>query len=85
MNSPQDLHKKVSQLIATIAQIPLTPDKFDQDLHLDSLALLEVLVGLEKEFGIKVDEAELDPLKNFRSVESISDFVFGSIQSGDTS
>ncbi|GMQ87300.1 MAG: hypothetical protein BMS9Abin08_0500 [Gammaproteobacteria bacterium] len=47
------------------------------------MALLELLVGLEKESGIQVDEAELDPLKNFRSVQSIAAFVFGSMQSGD--
>jgi len=82
MKNPQDLQEKVSQLVTTITQIPLTADKLDQDLHLDSMALLELLVGLEKEFGIQVDEAELDPLKNFRSVESIAEFVFGSMQSG---
>ena len=85
LKSPQDLHEKVSQLVATTTQIQLIPDKLDQDLHLDSMALLELLVGLEKEFGIQIDEAELDPLKNFRSVESISEFVFTNLQSGEAS
>jgi acyl carrier protein len=85
MKSPQDLQEKVLQLVATSAQIALTEDQLDQDLHLDSMALLELLVGLEKEFGIQVDEAELDPLKDFRSVESISAFVFGSLQAGGAS
>jgi len=85
MKSLQDLCKKGSQLVTTTAQIPLTPDKLDQDPHFDSMALLELLVGLEKEFGIQIDEAELYPLKNFRSVESISEFVFANLQSGEAS
>ena len=85
MKSPQDLQEKVLQLVATSAQITLTEDQLAQDLHLDSMALLELLVGLEKEFGIQIDEAELYPLKNFRSVESISEFVFANLQSGEAS
>lgn len=82
MKSPQDLQERVLQLVATSAQIALTEDLPDQDLRPDSMALLELPVGLEKGFGIQVDEAELDPLKNFRSVESLSAFVFGSPQAG---
>ena len=85
MKSPQDLKEKVSQLVGTTVQIPLAADNLDQDLHLDSIAILELLVVLEKEFGIHVDEAQVEPMKNFRSVETISEFVFENLKSGDGS
>ena len=85
MEGPQNTLEKVMQLVATTAQIVLTPKELDQDLHLDSIVLLELLVGLEKEFGIQIDEAELDPLKNFRSVEEISELVIGKLHSRNTS
>ncbi len=41
---------------------------------LDSLTLVELMAGLEEEFGVKIsfDEIELD---NFRSVNRIAEFV----------
>ncbi len=41
---------------------------------LDSLSLVELMAGLEEEFGVKIsfDEIELD---NFRSVARIAEFV----------
>lgn len=85
MKSPQDLKEKIFRLVGTTVQISLTADNLDQDLHLDSMAVLELLVVLEKEFGIQVDEAQLDPTKTFRSVETISEFVFENVKSGDGS
>lgn len=85
MKSLQDLKEKIFQLLGTTVQISLTADNLDQDLHLDSMAVLELLVVLEKEFGIQVDEAQLDPTKTFRSVETISEFVFENVKSGDGS
>lgn len=41
---------------------------------LDSLTLVELIVGLEEEFGIKIPFDEVD-LENFRSVSRIAEFV----------
>jgi acyl carrier protein len=41
---------------------------------LDSLSLVEMMTGLEEEFGIKISFDEID-LDNFRSVARIAEFV----------
>ncbi len=41
---------------------------------LDSLALVELLLGLEEEFGVEVPLAELE-IESFRSVRSIAAYV----------
>jgi acyl carrier protein len=84
MNRPQDLEQRVSQLVGATVQIPLTAENYDQDLHLDSMAILELIVGLEKEFGIQVDEAKMDLLNDFRSVATISQFVLESLNSKES-
>jgi acyl carrier protein len=43
---------------------------------LDSLGLVDLLVHLEREFGLVVSLADLD-LAQFRSLESIAEFVAG--------
>jgi acyl carrier protein len=43
---------------------------------LDSLGLVDLLVHLEREFGVVVSLADLD-LAQFRSLESIAEFVAG--------
>ena len=41
---------------------------------LDSLGLVELLLGLEEEFGIDIEAADLE-LDRFRSIASIASFV----------
>jgi acyl carrier protein len=59
-------------------RVHVEPPSADTDLMesglLDSLTLVELIVGLEEEFEIKIpfEEVELD---NFRSVERIAGFV----------
>ena len=59
-------------------RIHVEAPSFDTDLMesglLDSLTLVELMTGLEEEFGVQIsfDEIELD---NFRSVNKISEFV----------
>ena len=49
----------------------ILPDAhFIADLELDSLASLEVLVRLEKEFGIRIPEQDLKLLTSLNAVES---------------
>lgn len=41
---------------------------------LDSVCVLEIVVGLEELFGLKVGDEELD-LKNFESIVAIANYV----------
>ena len=45
-----------------------------ESLGLDSVQILEVVVGLEEVFGITFEDTDFD-LDNFRSVAAISTFV----------
>lgn len=45
---------------------------------LDSLALVELIFAIEREFGVTIPLEELE-IDSFRSVASISDFVAGTI------
>ena len=55
---PEDLHEDISLL--------------GSGLGLDSLDALEVILGIEHSFGVKVEE---DNISILRSINSIADFV----------
>lgn len=65
MPSTEEIKGKIRKLIVEIAE-DMDIDEADvkddshlvDDLELDSMALLEVLAGLEKEFGVKIPESE---------------------------
>jgi acyl carrier protein len=44
------------------------------DEIIDSLGIMELISFLEKQYGIKVDDDDIEP-ENFRSVDSIVEFV----------
>ena len=47
---------------------------FESDLGLDSIDALEIIVLLEREYGIKIEPQE-DGKKIFRSVRTIAEFI----------
>ncbi len=55
-------------------------DLFDSGL-LDSMSFVELLVQLEKEFGIAVSVDDVD-IDKFRSIDAIAAFVRGSLIHG---
>jgi acyl carrier protein len=69
MPSKDEILEKVREIIVEIAEdmdIEEEDVKNDShlvdDLELDSMALLEVLAGMEKEFGVKIPESEFPNL-----------------------
>ncbi|MCS7253176.1 MAG: acyl carrier protein [Armatimonadota bacterium] len=58
----------------------VTPDEIPDDqplmeaLGIDSVALFEVVVGLEDEFGITLEESEFD-ISLFRDINTMAHFV----------
>ncbi len=77
-----DLTLRVKELI--IARLKLegmTPDQiedqaplFGDGLGLDSIDALELVLGIEQTFGVKIED-EAAGLKAFRSVEALTAFI----------
>lgn len=75
----EDVKSKIRDLIVEIAEdmdVEEEDVKDDshliEDLELDSMALLEVLSSMEKEFGVKIPESEF---QNLTSIDKCSETV----------
>jgi acyl carrier protein len=61
--------KKVLGELNAVDPASLTGDeRLIDDLHVDSLGLVELVLVLETEFGIELDEAEFDSIKTVADV-----------------
>ena len=77
-----ELIEKLKQLIITRLKLAdLTPDMIETDaplfgegLVLDSIDALELVLGLEKEFGVVIPDAEVGR-KVFQSVRTMAQYV----------
>ena len=77
-----NLIEKIKQLIiARLKLVDMTPDMiennaplFGEGLGLDSIDALELVLGLEKEFGIIIPDAEVGK-KVFQSVKTMAQYV----------
>lgn len=70
--------EKVIRLLAQCSHTNTTIQPSSQiisDLGLDSLAIIELAVALETEFGIEISDSEVADSTNFGSVERIALFV----------
>ena len=76
------LHGKVKQLIIDRLQLEgMTPDDIDDaaplfgdGLGLDSIDALELVIGIEKTFGVKIQDEEVGA-KAFTSVNALVEFM----------
>jgi acyl carrier protein len=58
----------------------ITPDaELMQDLEADSLDVIEIAMALEEEFGVTVDDADLEMLIRVRDVTT---YIFKRVQKG---
>jgi acyl carrier protein len=76
-----ELKTKVKDLIVRRLKLEINPESIDdaaplfgEGLGLDSIDALELVLGLEQEFGIKVADEEVG-IKAFSSVNSLTDFI----------
>ena len=84
MESGDDLKQRVRALIVRQLKLEIDPATIRDDaplfgdasegLGLDSIDALELVLGVEKEFGIKVQDEEVG-LAAFASVEALCAFV----------
>jgi acyl carrier protein len=77
-----DLIQKIKQLIIQrLKMVDMTPEMieneaplFGEGLGLDSIDALELVLGLEKEFGVIIPDAEVGK-KVFQSVKTMAQYV----------
>jgi acyl carrier protein len=76
-----NLAPRVKELIVRRLKLEIDPDSiqdvaplFGEGLGLDSIDALELVLGLEQEFGIKVEDEEVG-VKAFSSVNALVDFI----------
>jgi acyl carrier protein len=81
MTDRQELAAKVKDLIVRRLKLEIDPASipddaplFGEGLGLDSIDALELVLGLEQEFGIKVQDEEVG-VKAFASVNALCDFI----------
>lgn len=76
------LHRRVKELIINRLQLEgVTPEDIDDaaplfgdGLGLDSIDALELVIGIEKEFGVRIQDEEVGT-KAFASVNALVDFL----------
>lgn len=75
-----DLKLRLKRMIVERLFLPVTPGEIADDAPLmetydiDSVALFELVVGLEDEFGISLEDADFQ-ISAFQSVNAMADFV----------
>jgi len=76
MLAPEPVSARVAAILANRLQVDPASDQTDlfATASLDSLGLVELLLGLEEEFGIDIDASDLE-LDSFRSIAAIAAFV----------
>jgi acyl carrier protein len=69
--------ERVVKVVGSVTEKPVPADEeeslFDSGL-LDSFALPDLVSGLEKEFGIKIPDSDLNPRK-FETLARITEYV----------
>lgn len=76
MSNAKPLHDRIAGVFCNTLHIDVPSfqtDLFDTGV-LDSMAFVELLVQLEREFGVTTSVDDLEP-DNFRSIETIANFI----------
>lgn len=76
----EDLKQRIKQMIVDHLFLSVAPSRIGDDESLmevygvDSVALFELVVGLEEDFGVSMEERDFS-VDNFRTVNTIARFV----------
>jgi len=80
MAADEQLKQQIKQMIVERLFLKVEPSAIGDDVNLmaeyniDSVNLLEILVGLEEVFGISVEDADFD-VATFSTVNNIAEYV----------
>ena len=76
-----EFRRRIRELIVRRLKLDIAPDSivddaplFGDGLGLDSIDALELVLGIEQEFGIKVDNEEVG-VRAFASVNALAGFI----------
>ena len=75
-----NMEDRLKKMIVERLYLKVAPESIKNDASLmttygvDSVSLLELVVGLEDEFDIEIDDDEFD-VENFQTVAALRDFV----------
>lgn len=76
----EDMEGQIKEMLVERCFLSIDPQDIDDeaslmdDVGLDSVQILEVVVGLEDVFGVAVDDSDFD-IDNFQTVKAIADYV----------
>jgi acyl carrier protein len=80
-NTSDPLKTEIKQAIVRSLRLPITPEEigddtplFDEGLGLDSIDVLELVLELERSFGVAIAD-EQTGVKVLRSVDTIAAFI----------
>lgn len=69
MATTEEIRSKLADIVNDVAGVPVEDVQLDKsfvdDLDVDSLAMVEIIVGCEEEFGVTIPDEES---KNLRTV-----------------
>ena len=71
----KDLVQQVARVVEAAAQLSVEPESYGRELYLDSVGIIQLIVGLEKEFGLVIDDEDVT-LTAFKSIDSIAEYVY---------
>jgi acyl carrier protein len=81
MDAPRTLEGQVKEAIVRCLRMPIKPDEIESDmplfgegLGLDSIDALEIVLELQRSFGVIVSDEQMGQ-RVLRSVRTISDFI----------
>jgi acyl carrier protein len=73
-----DLQQRIRMVVLSVSQTPDASPAVEEPLFdsgvLDSFGLPDLVTALEKEFGVRVSDADLRPA-NFRSIAAIERYI----------
>jgi acyl carrier protein len=78
-----EIREKIKHIIVTSLELEIQPSSIDDErllftsalaagMDLDSLAAIEIVIGLSNEFGLELDEV---PREAFQNVATLADFI----------
>lgn len=68
----EDLREKLRALVVEIAEIDDVPDDVAfKELGIDSMMAIEIIAEIERSYGIKVAEPELEKVRDLNSVVAL--------------
>jgi acyl carrier protein len=83
----QSIESRLKKMIAARLFLKVAPEEIEDGKSLmdhygvDSVSLLELVVGIEEEFGIVIPDEEFS-IKHFETVAALAAFVRGKMGSG---